>query len=172
MLSERETGLCLSVSGRGSGRSSSRWSPNMLYLPSTNSENFPRFVEIQQNTVRGRTAADRTTMAAWWARLSPKSCTGTVSGALLVAPEGTGLNRQGFVSAKMVLPFPSIVVGADDETQRLGVERGSRLIDGPLLTAAAAPTGRLRTIIERFTSAVVERNAEAGYRIFHAIGDG
>jgi hypothetical protein len=71
----------------------------------------------------------------------------------------------------LTLPFPSIVVGADDEMQRLGVEWGSRLIDGPLLTTATAPTGRLRTIIERFTAAVVERDVEAAYRILHAIGD-
>jgi hypothetical protein len=159
---------------------------------------FPQFGDMQQIAVRGRTAAERTAMAAridaavsisdravmflaqgsacaaaaWWARLSPKSYTAKVSGALLVAPEGTGLNRRGFASPKMILPFPSILVGADDETQRLGVEWGSRLIDGPLLTAAAAPTGRLRTIIERFTSAVVERDVEAAYRILHAIGDG
>jgi hypothetical protein len=128
---------------------------------------FPRFGEMQQIAVRGRTVAERNAMAAridaavsmsdravmllaqgtacaaaaWWARLSPRSYTA------------------------------SIVVGADDEMQRLGVEWGSRLIDGPLLTTAAAPTGRLRTIIERFTAAVVERDVEAAYRILHAIGD-
>jgi hypothetical protein len=109
--------------------------------------------------------------AAWWARLSPRSYTANVSGALLVAPEGAGRGQQSFASPKLTLPFPSIVVGADDEMQRLGVEWGSRLIDGPLLTTAAAPTGRLRTIIERFTAAVVERDVEAAYRILHAIGD-
>ena len=159
---------------------------------------FSRFGDVQQITVRGRTVAERTAVAAridaavtisdravmllaqgsacaaaaWWARLSPKSYTANVSGALLVAPEGAGLDRQDFASPEMLLPFPSIVVGADDETQRLGVEWGSRLIDGPPLTATSAPTGRLRSIIERFTSAVVERDVETAYRILHAIGDG
>ena len=158
---------------------------------------FPRFGEMQQIAVRGRTVAERNAMAAridaavsmsdravmllaqgtacaaaaWWARLSPRSYTANVSGALLVAPEGAGRGRQSFASPKLTLPFPSIVVGAEDEMQRLGVEWGSRLIDGPLLTTATAPTGRLRTIIERFTAAVVERDVEAAYRILHAIGD-
>lgn len=158
---------------------------------------FPRFGEIQEVAVRGRTAAERTALgariddavsdsgravmlltqgnacaaAAWWARLSPKSYTANVYAALLVAPEETGLNHRGFASPKMVLPFPSLVVGTDDETQRLGVEWGSRLIDGPFLTAATAPTGRLRFIIERFTAAIVERDVVAAHRIIQAMGD-
>ena len=157
-----------------------------------------RFGDMQQIAVRGRTTAERTAMAAridaavstsdravmllaqgsacaaaaWWARLSPKSYTANVSGAVLVAPEGAGPGPRVFASPKSILPFPSIVVGADDETQRLGMEWGSRLIDGPLLTSATAPTGRFRSIIERFTAAVVERDVEAAYRILHAIGDG
>lgn len=159
---------------------------------------FPRLGDIQHIAVRGRTVAERTALAAriddavcvsnravmllaqgsacaaaaWWARLSPKSYTANVSGALLVAPEESGLHHRGFASPRMVLPFPSIVVGANDEAQRLGVEWGSRLIDGPLLTAATAPTGRLRTIIERFTAAVVERDVGAARRIIQAMGDG
>jgi len=105
------------------------------------------------------------------ARLSPKAYTANVAGALLVAPEGTSLDHRNFAAPKIGLPFPSIVVGADDEAQRLGVEWGSRLIDGPLLNAATAPTNRLRAIIERFTSAVVERDVVAAYRIIQAIGD-
>lgn len=81
------------------------------------------------------------------------------------------LTGHGFASPKMKLPFPSIAVGADDETQRLGIEWGSRLIDGPILTAASAPTNRFRAIIERFTAAVVERDVGAAYRILNAIGD-
>jgi len=40
-----------------------------------------------------------------------------------------------------------------------------------LMNAATAPTNRLRGIIERFTSAVVERDVVAAYRIIQAIGD-
>lgn len=159
---------------------------------------FPWFGETQEIAVRGRTTAERTALAArideavsvsgravmllaqgnacsaaaWWARLSPKSYTANVLGALLVAPEEAGLHHRGFMSPRMVLPFPSLVVGADDETERLGVEWGSRLVDGPLLTAATAPTGRLRTIIERFTAAVVERDVGTAHRIIQAMGDG
>ena len=158
---------------------------------------FPRFADLHQIAVRGRTVAERTATAAridsavsisdravmllaqgsacaaaaWWARLSPRSYTANVSGALLVAPERAGLTGHGFASPKMKLPFPSIAVGADDETQRLGIEWGSRLIDGPILTAASAPTNRFRAIIERFTAAVVERDVGAAYRILNAIGD-
>jgi hypothetical protein len=39
------------------------------------------------------------------------------------------------------------------------------------LNAATTPTNRLRAITERFTSAVVERDVVAGYRIIQAIGD-
>jgi hypothetical protein len=158
---------------------------------------FPRFGDAQHIAVRSRTAAERTALAAridaavsasdravmllaqgsacaaaaWWARLSPKAYTANVAGALLVAPEGTSLHHRHFAAPKIGLPFPSIVVGADDEAQRLGVEWGSRLIDGPLLSAATAPTNRLRAIIERFTFAVVERDVGAAYRIIQAIGD-
>ncbi|HXH16428.1 MAG TPA: alpha/beta hydrolase [Sphingomonas sp.] len=153
---------------------------------------------MQQIVVRGRTAGERTALGAridaavsvsdsavmllaqggacaalaWWARLSPKSYIANVSGALLVAPEAAGFDRRDYASPKTVLPFPSIVVGANDEAQRLGVEWGSRLIDGPLLNATSAPTGRLRAVIERFTAAVVERDVIAAYRIIQAIGDG
>lgn len=158
---------------------------------------FSRFGDMQQIAVRGRIVAERTAMAAhidaavsisdravlllaqgsacaaaaWWARLSPNSYTANVSGALLAAPERSGLKCHDFASPKMRLPFPTIAVGADDETQRLGIEWGSRLIDGPILTAATALTNRLRAIIERFTAAVVERDVVAAHRILHAIGD-
>ncbi len=160
-------------------------------------QEFPRFGDPRHIAVRSRTASERTALAAridaavsasdravmllaqgsacaaaaWWARLSPKAYTANVAGALLVAPEGTSLDHRNFAAPKIGLPFPSIVVGADDEAQRLGVEWGSRLIDGPLLNAATAPTSRLRAIIERFTSAVVERDVVAAYRIIQAIGD-
>lgn len=161
-------------------------------------QEFARFGEMQQIAVRGRNTAERTALAAriddavavsnravmvlaqgsacaaaaWWARLSPKSYTANVLGALLVAPEEPGFLNRGFASPRVALPFPSIAVGADDQTQRLGVEWGSRLIDGPLLTAATAPTGRLRAIIERFTAAVIERDVVAAHRIIQATGDG
>ncbi len=158
---------------------------------------LPRFDDAQHIAVRSRGAAERTALAAridaavsasdravmllaqgsacaaaaWWARLSPKAYTANVAGALLVAPEGTSLHHRNFAAPKIGLPFPSIVLGADDEAQRLGAEWGSRLVDGPLLNAATAPTNRLRAIIERFTSAVVKRNVVAGYRIIQSIGD-
>jgi hypothetical protein len=158
---------------------------------------LPRFGDAQYIAVHSRTAAERTALAAridaavsasdravmllaqgsacaaaaWWARLSPKAYTANVAGALLVAPGGAGSHHGHFAAPKIGLPFPSIVVGADDEAQRLGVEWGSRLIDGPLLNAATAPTSRLRAIIDRFTSAVVNRDVVAAHRIIQAIGD-
>ena len=160
-------------------------------------QELPRFGDVHHIVVKSRTAADRGAVtehinsavlaseravmllaqgsacaaAAWWARLSPKAFTANVAGALLAAPESADLYHRSFMVSEIGLPFPSIVVGADDEAQRLGTEWGSRLIDGPLLSATTAPTNRLRAIIERFTSAVVNRDVAAAYRMIHAIGD-
>lgn len=107
--------------------------------------------------------------AAWWARLSPRSYVSRVAGAVMIAPDSTGYRGAGFASPQSALPFPSIVIGADDETQRIAGEWGSRLIDGPL--SIGRPSGRFQSMIDRFTAAIVERDVRAATRLLEAIGD-
>lgn len=109
--------------------------------------------------------------AAWWARLSPKSYIANVSGALMIAPDGRHCAELRFASPRVALPFPSIAIGNDDQTQRLGCEWGSRLIDAPLAIGGDGPTNRLRTMISRFTAAIVERDVGSAERLIRAIGD-
>ncbi|GGB19209.1 hypothetical protein GCM10011380_06000 [Sphingomonas metalli] len=104
--------------------------------------------------------------AAWWARLSPNFYVRRVAGAVMIAPGGAG-----FASPEGRLPFPSVVVGTDDLTQRLGDEWGSRFIDGPLLVGRQGPSRRFASLIDRFTSAIVERDVAAAERLLSAVGD-
>ena len=109
--------------------------------------------------------------AARWARLSPSAYVARVAGAVMIAPDWTMGGATTFASPQSRLPFSSIVVGSDDETQRLAGEWGSRLIDGPLLVGKAGPSGRFGSMIERFTAAIVERDVSAANRLLDAIGD-
>ncbi len=108
--------------------------------------------------------------AAWWARLSPASYVSRVAGALMLAPHDRA-HATGFASPRSALPFPSIVVGADDVSQRLADEWGSRLVDGPLAIGQGAPSGRFQAIIARFTSAIVESDVQSAERLIAALGD-
>lgn len=109
--------------------------------------------------------------AAWWARLSPRSYVDRVAGALLVAPEARLVDAGAFASPSSSLPFPSIVVGADDASQRLAGAWGSRLVDGPLPIGQQQTSSRFQSIITRFTSAIVESDVRAAKRLIAAIGD-
>ncbi len=109
--------------------------------------------------------------AAWWARLSPTSYVSRVAGALMLAPQVLAQATGGFASPRSPLPFPSIVVGADDACQRLAGEWGSRLIDGPLAIGQGTPSGRFQAIIARFTSAIVESDVQSAKRLIAALGD-
>jgi uncharacterized protein len=110
--------------------------------------------------------------AAWWARLSPRSYVSRVAGALMIAPEEPGGRRALYASPRSALPFPSVVIGADDATQRLAAEWGSRIVDGPLPAAPRAPSRRFLAALERFSAAIVERDVRAAERLLAAIGDG
>lgn len=109
--------------------------------------------------------------AAWWARLSPNFYVRRVAGAVMIAPSLRGGNEAVFASPEAALPFPSVAVGTDDLTQRLGMEWGSRLIDGPLIAGPRGPSTRFAALIERFTSAIVARDVAAADRILEALGD-
>jgi predicted alpha/beta hydrolase family esterase len=109
--------------------------------------------------------------AAWWARLSPRSYVARVAGALLIAPDGNPTGADGFASPRSALPFPSVVIGADDASQRLAGEWGSRLIDGPLPIDQRETSGRFQSMIARFTNAIVESDVRAAERLIAAIGD-
>jgi hypothetical protein len=65
-----------------------------------------------------------------------------------------------------------IVVGVDDERQRVGVEQGRRSIDGVRLAAAIVSTGRLRAIIERLTAAVIEGEVGFARRVIEGMAGG
>lgn len=109
--------------------------------------------------------------AAWWARLSPKSYVSRIAGAVMIAPDDAMVQATGLASPRSTLPFPSIVVGYDDATQRLAGEWGSRLIDGPISIGQRPASGRFQSMIERFTAAIVERDVRAAERLLDAIGD-
>ena len=158
---------------------------------------LPGLSDAEHIVVRGQTAAQRAALAAridaavkeadravmliaegaacaaaaWWARLSPRSYTVSVSGALMVAPEAQRPGNMHFASPKVTLPFPSVTIGSSDECQRLGSEWGSRMIDGPLNISGCAPSNRLRILLSRFTAAIVERDIRAAHRLIQAIGD-
>jgi uncharacterized protein len=108
--------------------------------------------------------------AAWWGRLSPRSYVERVAGAFMIAPQPTG-GRSPYASPTSPLPFPSLVVGADDAAQQLAAEWGSRLVDGPLAVPQVQPSRRFQSIIARFTAAVVERDVRTAERLLAAIGD-
>ena len=109
--------------------------------------------------------------AAWWARLSPQSYVSRVAGAVLIAPDSRMPGSQGFASPRSTLPFPSIVVGADDTSQRLAGEWGSRLVDGPAPIGQRETSRRFLSMIARFTSAIVEKDVREAERLMMAIGD-
>ena len=127
------------------------------------------------------TGADRAVMivaqgagclaAAWWARLSPEAYVSRVAGALMIAPDTRDATALGFASPRIALPFPSIVVGADDATQRLAGEWGSRMIDGPVPIGERGTSNRFLSMLARFTSAIVENDVRAAERLIAAIGD-
>jgi hypothetical protein len=109
--------------------------------------------------------------AAWWTRLSPRSYVARIAGALLVAPERDSPRALTFTSPASKLPYPTIVVGADDASQTFAMEWGSRLIDGPLPSFETRPSRRLQTILSHFTKAIVERDIRTAERLMAAIGD-
>ncbi len=109
--------------------------------------------------------------AAWWARLSPRDYVSRVAGSLLIAPEARAGQFADFASPRSALPFPSIVVGADDTSQALAAEWGSRLVDGPLAVGTGRPSGRFQALLARFTSAIVEHDVQAAERLIARIGD-
>jgi len=109
--------------------------------------------------------------AAWWARLSPRSYVDRVAGSLMVAPTIATASASRFASPASALPFPSLVIGADDTAQRLAAEWGGRLLDGPLPTARQRPSGRLYGLVARFTAGIVERDVQAAERLLAAVGD-
>ncbi len=69
------------------------------------------------------------------------------------------------------LPFPSVVLGDDDASQRYAHEWGSRLVDGPMPAAGVSVSARLRAAMLRFTSAIVESDARTAERLIGAMGD-
>lgn len=109
---------------------------------------------------------------SWWAKLSPHRYVAPVAGALLIAPRASAVAAEMFAAPGGLLPFPSIVLGDDDASQHYAQEWGSRLIDGPLPREGASLSGRLRTMMFRFTSAIVEADARAAQRLISAMGDG
>ena len=109
--------------------------------------------------------------AAWWARLSPEAYVARVAGALMIAPETRPAAPLGFASPRTALPFPSIVVGADDASQRLAGEWGSRMIDGPVPIGQRETSNRFLSMLARFTSAIVQNDVRAAERLIAAIGD-
>ena len=109
--------------------------------------------------------------AAWWTRLSPQSYVSRVTGALMLAPRRAGERDAMFASPASRLPFPSIVVGADDASQQWAVEWGSRLIDGPLPGVGPALSNRFQSILSHFTRAIVELDIRTAERLMAAIGD-
>lgn len=106
--------------------------------------------------------------AAWWSRLSPRAYVSRVAGALMIDPieEDTV-----FASPRCALPFPSLVLGASDTAQRMAMEWGGRLIDGPSAVAGPRPSRRIQDMLMRFTAAIIERDIAKAGRLLEAIGD-
>ncbi|MBC9033410.1 alpha/beta hydrolase [Sphingomonas sp. JC676] len=106
---------------------------------------------------------------AWWARLSPASYVSRVAGALFFEPiEGdetsVGNLLDTFASPRSALPFPSIVLGGETapkdlrpQIRALAQSWGSRVVIGGHVEIDS-PISRTRRAIERFTSAMVERD--------------
>lgn len=105
---------------------------------------------------------------AWWARLSPASYVSRVAGALFFEPiEGDERNVDSlldtFASPRSTLPFPSIVLGGEavskdlrPQIRALARSWGSKVVIGGHVEIDS-PLSRTRRAIERFTSAMVER---------------
>ncbi|MEG8039874.1 alpha/beta hydrolase [Sphingomonas sp. LR60] len=75
--------------------------------------------------------------SAWWGRLSPSDYVSKIAGALLFAPRGADVTRDGdtdlFASPTAPLPFPSVVISPQGDAGQVdaAVESwGSRLIAG------------------------------------------
>jgi predicted alpha/beta hydrolase family esterase len=75
--------------------------------------------------------------SAWWGRLSPSDYVARIAGALLFAPRGAELTRDGdadlFASPTAPLPFPSVVIRPQGDAADVGaaVESwGSQLLAG------------------------------------------
>lgn len=105
---------------------------------------------------------------AWWARLSPASYVSRVAGALFFEPtegeESIGTLLDTFASPRSALPFPSIVLGGETvpadrrpQIRALAQGWGSRVVVGGRLEIDS-PISRTRRAIERFTTAMVERD--------------
>lgn len=105
---------------------------------------------------------------AWWARLSPRAYLARVAGALMIAPDGAA---GSFASPRVALPFPSIVVGADDVSRRLAIEWGSERVDAPVAIGARETPGRFGSLVARFTSTVVEHKVQAAERLIAALSE-
>lgn len=108
---------------------------------------------------------------SWWAKLSPSRYVAPVAGALLIAPRSSAAAADMFAAPGGRLPFPSVVLGDDDASQRYAHEWGSRLVDGPLPAEGVSVSGRLRALMFRFTSAIVEADARTAERLIDALGD-
>lgn len=75
--------------------------------------------------------------SAWWGRLSPSDYVSRIAGALLFAPRGAELTRDGeadlFASPRARLPFPSVVIqpqGSEGDVTATIEGWGSRLVAG------------------------------------------
>lgn len=101
--------------------------------------------------------------AAWWARLSPTPYVSRVAGALLFAPLDRKRDADDrFASPRIVLPFPSAVVGADSGAldQRvlaLAEGWGSRFVEQGRDTEEGA-WQQAQNLVLRLTARVVERD--------------
>jgi uncharacterized protein len=109
--------------------------------------------------------------AAWWARLSPRSYVERVAGALLIDPDADPLAAEAFASPRAPLLFPSIVLGGGDTAERLSGEWGSRLFAPPPAERPAGRSNRLRSIVLRFTTAIVEKDVGRAERLLQAVSD-
>ncbi|MDR6787438.1 putative alpha/beta hydrolase family esterase [Sphingomonas sp. BE138] len=89
--------------------------------------------------------------SAWWGRLSPSDYVARIAGALLFAPRGAELTRDGeadlFASPAAPLPFPSVVIRPSDHAAEVGAAIegwGSRLVAGHRPRHVTRDTGAWR----------------------------
>lgn len=101
--------------------------------------------------------------AAWWARLSPTPYVSRVAGALLFAPSKTANDAdERFASPRIVLPFPSAIVGAesaalDQRILALAEGWGSRFVEQGRDSDESA-WQQAQNLVLKLTARVVERD--------------
>ncbi len=93
---------------------------------------------------------------AWWARLSPRSYTRSVRGAVFLSPFAIGFGQHGIAAAARGgpatrLPFPSVIASSSDslgdQLLALADSWGSQLVE-PDAIAGAPPTNRVAPLSE------------------------